>query len=114
MSAQEGWRGALGRALDAILGPEQSRRRRVAARRRGTNSREKHVLPDPDGEGWIVRSAGAVRASSHHHTQHAAIERARAVLRKAGGGELVVHNAEGRIRDRETVEGSRRGATGRR
>jgi len=98
---------AVGRAIDVLLGPAQSRRGRVTARH-PTDSREKHVLPDPDGDGWIVRSAGAIRASSHHHTQHAAIERAREMLRKAGGGELVIHTTEGRVRDRETVEASRR------
>ncbi len=66
---------------------------------------DRHVVPHPDG-GWDVKAPHAVRASSHHDTQAAAIDRAREVIANAGGGELVTHGTDGRIRESDTVTGT--------
>lgn len=54
-------------------------------------------------EGWEVRAAEAQRATSTHRTQADAVAAARRLAMKTGGAEVVVHRADGRIRDRDTV-----------
>lgn len=63
---------------------------------------ERHVVPNPDG-GWDVKKPGADRASTHHDTQREAEERAKEILGNIGGGEAVIHDRQGRIRDSDTV-----------
>lgn len=63
---------------------------------------ERHVVPNPDG-GWDVKKPGADRASSHHDTQAQAEDRAKEILGNLGGGEAVIHDRHGRIRDKDTV-----------
>ena len=63
---------------------------------------ERHVTRRSDGD-WQVKKAGASRASAVEPTQSAAIDRARQILENAGGGELVIHRPDGRIRDSDTV-----------
>lgn len=63
---------------------------------------ERHVTRHPDG-GWNVAKPGASRASAHHDTQAAAIDRAREIVGNSGGGEVVIHNRQGKIRDSDTV-----------
>lgn len=63
---------------------------------------ERHVVPNPRG-GWDVRAPGADRASAHADTQAAGIDRAREIVRNTGGGEVVIHGRDGRIRDSDTV-----------
>ena len=62
----------------------------------------RHVTQTDDGR-WQVRKEGAERASSTHDTQHDAINRAREIERNTGGGEVVIHGRDGRIRDSDTV-----------
>ena len=62
----------------------------------------RHVVPNPDG-GWDVRAPGAARASSHHDTQADAIDRGREIVHNAGGGELIIHGRDGKIRDSDTI-----------
>ena len=62
----------------------------------------RHVTPNADG-GWDVQRPGASRASSHHSTQSQAEERAKEILSNSGGGEAVIHDRHGRIRDADTV-----------
>ena len=66
------------------------------------NKHNRHVVPNPNG-GWDVKKPGAARASSHHDTQADAIDRGRAIIQNAGGGELAVHNREGQIRKKDTI-----------
>jgi hypothetical protein len=54
-----------------------------------------HVVPNPDG-GWDVKRGGSQRASSHHDTKQAAIDKGRAVSRNQES-ELRIHNRDGRI-----------------
>lgn len=63
---------------------------------------DRHVVPNPEG-GWDVEKPGASRASTHHDTQAEAIDRAREIVGNAGGGEVVIHRPDGRIRDSDTV-----------
>ena len=63
---------------------------------------ERHVVPNPDG-GWDVRAPGAGRSSAHTDTQSNAIDRAREIVGNVGGGEVVIHRPDGRIRDSDTV-----------
>jgi hypothetical protein len=63
---------------------------------------ERHVTPGPDG-GWDVVKPGASRASTHHDTQAQAIDRAREIVHNTGGGEVVIHDRKGRIRDSDTI-----------
>jgi hypothetical protein len=68
--------------------------------RMSRNSR--HVVPNNNG-GWDVKCPGATRSSSHHQTQAAAETRAKQILGRSGGGEAVIHNRAGQIRDSDTV-----------
>lgn len=66
----------------------------------------RHVVPNPSG-GWDVKAPGAERASSHHATQADAERRAKTIVANAGGGEVRIHNRQGRIRDSDTVRPGR-------
>jgi len=54
-------------------------------------------------EGWVVTRSGTEQASSVHRTQADAIAAGRRQALKSGGVEVVVHGADGRIRERDTV-----------
>lgn len=64
------------------------------------NSR--YVQPRPDGQGEVV-SEDHQRASAVTPTQAEAIDRGRGIVGNAGGGELVIKNRNGQIRDTDTV-----------
>jgi len=66
-------------------------------------SEERHVVPNPDG-GWDVRAPGSTRRSAHSDTQAGAVDRSREILQNRGGGEIVIHNRQGQIRDKDTVK----------
>lgn len=61
----------------------------------------RHVVPTP--KGWAVKAEGAKRASSTHTTQAAAEAAAKRIVGRNGGGEVVIHRPDGRIRDADTV-----------
>jgi len=61
-----------------------------------------HVVPN--GDGWAVKKEGNERASSTHDTQRNAIESARQMAKE--GDDIVIHRADGSIRDRITYNGS--------
>jgi hypothetical protein len=63
---------------------------------------ERHVVPNPNG-GWDIKAPNADRRSGHTDTQAAAIDRAREIVHNAGGGEVVTHGRDGRIRDSDTI-----------
>lgn len=60
------------------------------------------VVPNPDG-GWDITAPGAARRSGHERTQADAERRAKDIVRNAGGGEVVTHGRDGRIRSKDTV-----------
>ena len=66
------------------------------------NSNSRHVVPNPDG-GWDVLAPGARRSSSHTCTQAEAERRAKEIVGNLGGGEVIIHRPDGRIRDSDTV-----------
>lgn len=66
------------------------------------NRRRRHVVKRPDGR-WANKAEGARRAASVHGTQAEAVDAARKVARNAGGGEVIIHAADGRIRDADTI-----------
>lgn len=63
---------------------------------------DRHVVQNPD-EGWDVKAQGAKRASANEKTQAQAERRAKEIVGNAGGGEVVIHGRDGRIRDKDTV-----------
>ncbi len=63
----------------------------------------RHVVPDGAGS-WAVKKAGGSRASSTHDTQDGATDAARRSVKADGGGEVVIHRRDGRIRDSETIK----------
>lgn len=63
---------------------------------------ERHVVQNDDGT-WGVQKPGATRRSANEQTQGDAIDRARGILGNDGGGEIVIHGRDGRIRDSDTV-----------
>lgn len=67
-----------------------------------TNTNRRHVVPNEKG-GWDVKAPGADRASAHTDTQKQALDRARDIVRNAGGGEVRIHGRDGKIRDSDTV-----------
>jgi|GraSoi013_1_20cm_3_1032427.scaffolds.fasta_scaffold108579_1 uncharacterized protein YdaT len=61
----------------------------------------RHVVPAE--KGWRVVKEGAQQASATTATQAEAIERAREIIAKDGGGELVIHAQDGTIRESRTI-----------
>ena len=49
------------------------------------------------------RTPDGSRRSGHADTQADAIDRTRKIVGNAGGGEVVIHGRDGRIRDKDTV-----------
>src|SRR3954454_24235287 len=66
------------------------------------NDNDRYVQQRPDG-GWEVVGERHRRASAVTRTQSEAIDRAREIVRNAGGGELVIKDRHGHIRDSDTV-----------
>lgn len=64
---------------------------------------KRHVVPTEGG--WVVKRDSGKSASrrSIHATQRDAVDLAREQVKKAGGGEVIVHGRDGRIRDSDTV-----------
>jgi len=67
-----------------------------------SNRNQRHVTRRRDGD-WQVIKPHASRASAVEPTQSAAIARAREILKNDGGGELVIHGRDNRIRDSDTI-----------
>lgn len=63
---------------------------------------DRHVVKNPRS-GWDVKAQGAKRASAHGKTQAAAEKMAKKIVGNAGGGEVVIHGRDGKIRDKDTV-----------
>jgi hypothetical protein len=62
-----------------------------------------HIVKRPDGQ-WAEQTEGARRAAALHSTQAAAQAAATERLRqRPGGGEVVIHDRHGQIRDSNTI-----------
>ncbi len=63
---------------------------------------DRNVYPTGDGQ-WANKRQGADRPASLHDTQREAEDTAREMLRNSGGGELITHGVDGRIRSKDTI-----------
>ena len=63
---------------------------------------ERHIVPNPAG-GWDIKKPGAERSSGHFDRQSDAVDRAKEILGRDGGGEAVIHGTNNLIRDSDTV-----------
>jgi hypothetical protein len=70
--------------------------------RNGSSATKRIVQPRIDGN-WEVVAPKAKRASAVLSTQAKAERRAKQIVRNEGGGEVVVKDQRGRIRDSDTV-----------
>lgn len=68
----------------------------------GANDNDRYVQQRSDGR-WEVVKEDHHRASAVTDTQRQAIDRARPIIKNAGGGELVIKNTEGEIRAKDTI-----------
>jgi Uncharacterized protein conserved in bacteria (DUF2188) len=64
-----------------------------------------HVVPRDDG--WAIKKEGSKRASDTAPTQRGAEQRAKELSSKNGGGEVVIHRPDGKIRDKDTMAPAR-------
>lgn len=62
-----------------------------------------HVTKRDDGD-WQYKRENAKRASGVARTQAIAERETKSVLSRSGGGEVVIHGLDGKIRDKDTVE----------
>lgn len=66
------------------------------------NDNSRYVQQSPDGD-WEVVKESHEKASAIEGTQGEAIDRAQEIVRNAGGGELVIKDRHGHIRDSDTI-----------
>src|SRR3954468_21185578 len=62
---------------------------------------DRYVVPTEDG--WQVQKKGAQRASAKAATQAEAVERATEIVSNDGGGKVIVHGTDGKVRETRTV-----------
>jgi len=67
-----------------------------------SKDQDRMVYRRPDGT-WANERNDATRASSVHDTQKAALEAAKSMLEKQGGGELTTKGVDGKIRSKDTI-----------
>ncbi len=65
-----------------------------------------HIVPDSE-KGWVVRKEGGTNISGSASTQRAAEKIAKEYSSNSGGGEVVIHRRDGRIRDKDTMRPAR-------
>lgn len=75
-------------------------------------ARSRRWVVRSNGTGWEVRKDGAIRASARTTTQQEAIAKARELISKSGGGEVLVHSKDGKIRSRDTIGPARESSAG--
>lgn len=63
------------------------------------SKKNQHVVKRDDG--WAVRGEGNKRDTSHHQTQEQARQAAREIAINQGS-EVVIHNRQGQIRDKDS------------
>ncbi|MGA9762388.1 MAG: DUF2188 domain-containing protein [Gaiellaceae bacterium] len=67
-----------------------------------SNDNNRHIVLNPEG-GWDVVKPHAERASGHFDTQSEAYGRGREIVGNLGGGEVIIHGQDGRIRNSNTI-----------
>lgn len=63
---------------------------------------DRNIFHTKDGQ-WANKRQGASRAGSLHDTQKQAEDAGRDMLKKSGGGELITHGLDGKIRSKDTI-----------
>ena len=63
-----------------------------------------HVTKDKDSGEWKVKREKAERAAGSFGTQAEAEKAAKEFSANSGGGEVVTHSRDGKIRSKDTVE----------
>jgi hypothetical protein len=63
---------------------------------------ERHVVKD--GDHWNVEKPNAKRPSASVAAQQDAIDRAKLIVSRAGGGHVIVHKKDGSVRGKITVK----------
>ena len=61
-----------------------------------------HVVPNPE-KGWAVKRERAKRTSDFARTQISAERKAKKFAVRSGGGEVVIHRRDGKIREKDTM-----------
>ena len=67
-----------------------------------SKKQDRTVYKRSDGK-WANRRNDGQRASSLHSTRKDAIEAAKGLLHKQGGGELTITGRDGKIRSKDTI-----------
>lgn len=73
------------------------------------NDSDRYVVPNKQRGGWDVVKERHGHSSAHTSTKKEAVDRAREIVKNQGGGEIRIANKDGRLVDRDTVSGSKRG-----
>lgn len=69
-------------------------------------SNDRHVRPGKAG-GWEVAEPGARRPLATAATQFEAVSIAKDIVKKSGGGEVIINNRSGKYTSKDTVRGER-------
>lgn len=72
------------------------------------NDNDRYVQPNKQRGGWDVVKESHKQASAHTATKEQAINRARQIIKNAGGGELRIKNERGQLIDSDTIKAGRR------
>lgn len=62
-----------------------------------------HVVKDRENNQWEVKKENSQRISAKASTQKEAETLAKQFCANSGGGEVVIHGLDGKIRDKDTV-----------
>lgn len=62
-----------------------------------------HVVKNNETKKWEVKKEGSKRISEQAETQKEAEKIAKQFSLNSGGGEVVIHGLDGKIRDKDTV-----------
>lgn len=71
-----------------------------------TRTANRNVQPNERLGGWEIVRAGDKRASVFDETKAGAVEKAQAMVRREGGGEVRVKNDLGKVVESKTVRGA--------
>jgi len=77
------------------------------AGQRSGNDNDRYVQPNKERGGWDVVKELHKQVSAHTETKDQAINRARQIIKNAGGGELRIKNERGQLIDSDTIKSGR-------
>jgi hypothetical protein len=61
-----------------------------------------HIVPNEE-KGWAIKKEGAKKVSDFASTQRGAERIAKRFATNSGGGEVIIHRPDGKIRDSDTI-----------